>query len=362
MSRTPAAQDRAFVARAIALAEAGRDRTRPNPLVGCVLVRDGEIVGEGWHAAVGELHAEAVALDAAGAAARGATAYISLEPCAHRGRTPPCVKALIAAGIDRVVYGLADPNPVASGGHAELESAGVAVTGGVLAPWVAAQNEAFVTAATRRRPHVTLKLAQTLDGALELMGDGWITGPVARAAVHRLRAHADGVLVGSGTVLSDDPRLTVRHVDPAGAQPRAVVLDGRGRVPVAATVAREGTIVVTTRRSDEAWRDRLAETGCEVVVVPGALGGGVSLPHALEAVLERGVQALLAEPGATLAGALVAEGLVDRLVVHIAVRRVGADGRPRLARCTTAAATCWRTRAAGAAGTDHELVARPVAA
>lgn len=353
--------DLAHLARAVGLAERGRHSVRPNPLVGCVLVRDGHVVGEGWHERPGGPHAEIVALDAArerGEPVDGATAYITLEPCAHRGRTGPCSAALIEAGVARVVYGLADPDPEAGGGHAALEQAGVEVAGGLLAGWVAAQNEVFVTNVTRRRPHVVLKLAQTVDGALR--APGWITGPRARRAVHRLRARVDGVVVGSGTVLADDPRLDVRHVDAPGGQPRPVVLDARGRTGAGAAVARDGAVVVTTARSGEGWRDTLRRAGVRVLEVAPDPEGHVSVPHALPALAAEGLHALLLEGGGRLAASFVRERLVDRLVLHVAVAASGAVGLPRVAPCAQPrGGWSWATRRSGWHGPDLEVVAAP---
>lgn len=352
--------DGRHLARAIALAERGRGGTRPNPLVGCVLVRDGRVVGRGHHAAVGGPHAEIAALAEAGDAARGATAYVSLEPCAHEGRTGPCTTALIDAGVARVVYALADPHPRARGGHGVLEQAGLEVAGGRMAAWAAAQNEVFVTAVRHRRPHVTLKLAQTVDGSLEGSSRSWITGRPARRAVHRLRARMDAVAVGSGTALADDPRLNARHVPAPHGQPRPVVLDARGRTPAAARLVRDGVVVVTTERAPGSWRAGLEEAGAEVMVVPPAIGGGVSLPHALRGLLERGVQALLLEGGARLARAAVAERLVDRLVLHVAVAEAGPHGLVRVAPCASPGPGWrWSIERTGRRGADLEIVAAP---
>lgn len=352
--------DLRHLARAVSLAERGRGRTRPNPMVGCVVVRDGEVVGEGHHAAVGEPHAEVVALREAGGRARGATVYVSLEPCDHHGRTGPCTAALREARVARVVYGLADPHPEAGGGHATLAAAGVAVEGGVLADWVAAQNEVFLTATTAGRPHVVLKLAQTIDGSLTVGGRRWITGRPARHRVHRLRADADGVVVGSGTVLADDPRLDVRHVDAPAGQPRPVVLDARGRTPREAAVVRPGAVVVTTADAPVAWRSDLAAAGVEVVESPPGRDGGVCVAHALGALLEAGLQALLVEGGPRVARSLVRERVVDRLVVHVAVTTGGPSGLPALAPCATATPGWhWATRRTGWRGADLEVVAVP---
>lgn len=358
------ATDRTWMARAIAVAERGRGTVRPNPLVGCVLVRDDELVGEGHHERAGGPHAEVVALRAAGDRARGATAYVSLEPCDHTGRTGPCTTALAEAGIRRVVYALPDPNPVASGGSRRLAAAGIEVEAGVLAPWAERQNEVFLRHLRAGRPMVTLKLAQTWQGSLVAPAGRWITGLAARTAVHRLRAAADAVLVGVGTVLADDPRLDVRHVDvSADAQPRPVVLDSHGRTPAGAAVVRPGALIVTTDPVDVGWRAAMVDAGAEVVVVAADADGRPSPTDALTALDARGVTAVLAEPGATLSRTLVRAGLVDRLVVHVAPRGTqGPSSPPTLAHCLhppAGAGWTWRTLAAGSLAGDVELVAAP---
>lgn len=359
---TDTTTDEARMARALVLAERGRTTVRPNPLVGCVLVRDGDIVGEGHHERPGGPHAEVVALRAAGPAARGATAYVSLEPCAHTGRTGPCADALIEAGVARVVYAVPDPHAQARGGADRLRASGIAVEGGILEPWARTQNEVFLHAQRTGRPLITLKVAQTLDGELAVAGRRWITGEAARTAVHRYRAASDAVLVGVGTVLTDDPHLGVRHVTPSGPQPRPVVLDGRGRTPNDAAVVRPGAIVVTTPEADAGWASSLEAAGAEVVSVAGGAAGGVDLTAALTVLAERDIQAVLAEPGATLARALVDARLVDRLVAHIAVSLIGPHGMPRLTAHVeppSGAGWAWRTERTGYLGADLEVVAVP---
>ncbi|HEV8163333.1 MAG TPA: bifunctional diaminohydroxyphosphoribosylaminopyrimidine deaminase/5-amino-6-(5-phosphoribosylamino)uracil reductase RibD, partial [Actinomycetota bacterium] len=239
------------MARAVALAEGGRGTASPNPMVGAVLVMDGHVVGEGYHRAPGEPHAEVAALAAAGEAAAGATCYVTLEPCAHQGRTPPCADALLQAGVARVVAALPDPDPRVDGaGLARLRAAGVAVTVGVGADAAAEQNAAYLTHRRLGRPRVTLKAAASLDGKVAAP-DGssqWITGTAARADAHRLRAEADAVAVGAGTALADDPRLTVRLPGYAGRQPLRVLVDAAGRVGAAGHLFdRAGpTLVATT--------------------------------------------------------------------------------------------------------------------
>lgn len=345
--------------RAVVLAERGRATTRPNPMVGCVIVRGGEIVAEGWHERAGGPHAEVVALAAAGDRARGADVYVTLEPCDHVGRTGPCSLALLEAGVRRVVYAVADPGARSGGGGARLAAAGVAVEHGLFGAWAAEQNRVFLRVASTGRPFVTLKLAQTLDGALTLPGRRWITGEVARHAVHVRRAAADAVLVGVGTVLADDPRLDARAVPTPRGQPRAVVVDSRGRTPPDAAVVRERTLVVTTAAAAPARIQRLLHAGAEVVEV-ASHDGRVDLAAALSALAGRGVQEVFAEPGATLARSLVVAGLADRLLLHVATGVVGADGMPRTAACALPPRSGWASQHGGFLGRDLEVVAKPV--
>lgn len=354
----PAATDRTFLARAIVLAERGRATVRPNPVVGCVLAQGDRVVGEGWHEVAGGPHAEVVALAAAGDQAAGATAYVSLEPCDHQGRTGPCSRALVDAGVVRVVYGAADP---VHGGARSLERSGVEVIGGVLAPWAEVQNEAFLHAVRTGRPFVTLKLAQTLDGQLGVTGRRWLTGEGARQIVHRQRGWHDAVLVGSGTVLADDPALDVRHVTPASGQPRPVVLDGRGRVPAGAQVVARGGLVFTSGNSDDGWRAALGTAGAEVVVVgAGRQGVGLDLEEVLSELARRDVRSVYVEGGGTVARAFSHGRLVDRLVLHVALDLMAPDGTPRRTGWVEPppeASWTWRTELARHLGPDLELVA-----
>lgn len=351
------AADRAWLARAIALAETARARTSPNPAVGCVLVRGDRIAGEGATQPVGGPHAEAVALAEAGGTAEGATAYVTLEPCAHHGRTPPCVDALLAAGVRRIIIGHPDPNPVAGGGAARLRAAGCEVVGplppgGPFRETVAQQLEGFLTLVRHDRPHVTLKLAQTPDGQLHApAGARWVTGPAARRAVHRWRAAVDGVLVGSGTALTDDPQLTVRddRDRPVRHQPRPIVLDGRLRLPVDAAVVGRGALVITTRQAPTGRRDGLRRAGATVEEVAGAPAGGVDLPRALQRVARAGIASVLAEPGRALGQALLDADLVDRLVLHVGGGGTGTVVTPAV---HPASATAWRLERVGGAGPD----------
>jgi diaminohydroxyphosphoribosylaminopyrimidine deaminase/5-amino-6-(5-phosphoribosylamino)uracil reductase len=300
--------------RAIALAARGLGTTSPNPMVGCVLLDpDGEVVGEGFHAYAGGPHAEIVALAQAGRRARGGTAVVTLEPCDHLGRTGPCSTALVRAGVARVVIAVPDPNPVASGGAHTLRDAGVQVDIGVRADEAEAGNLAWLTSMRRGWPHVIWKFAATLDGR-SAAADGtsmWITSEAARIDVHALRGTVDAVVVGVGTVLADDPRLTVRNLRDgtmAIRQPLRVVVDSSGRTPADAQV-RDGAA--------RTWVATAAEVGA-------GPDGRVDLPALLAALHGRGVRAVLLEGGPRLAGAFLAAGLVDRVVGYLAPRLLGA--------------------------------------
>lgn len=316
------ATDERWMRRAIAVAESARGTTRPNPFVGAVVVADGVEIATGATAPVGGPHAEPRALAAAGTRARDATLYVTLEPCTHHGRTPPCTDAIVAAGVARVVIGMADTSPVAAGGADHLRARGLDVTTGVLGDRVLDQLEVFATVVAHGRPHVTCKLAQTIDGVTDpaLLGGRWITGAQARARVHDLRAQVAGVLVGSTTALVDDPALTVRHAPAAATPPRPIVMDRRGRLPLDHDVVRPGAIVVTAPGSSTEWRTGLGSRGVDVVVVD-------SLAAGLAALVGRDVDAILAEPGPVLATALLEAGAVDRLLFHVADSKVS-DPRP----------------------------------
>ena len=329
------AADHAFMARALELAGRGLYSTDPNPRVGCVLVRRGETVGEGWHERAGEPHAEVRALKAAGPRASGATAYVTLEPCAHHGRTPPCVEALIAAGVARVVYGAADPDPRVNGaGASALSAAGIDVAGGCLGVACEAQNAGFHARLRRGTPFVRLKVAASLDGRTALAnGDSkWITSEAARGDVQRLRARSSAIMTGGATVRADDPRLTVRDssLQMHGRVPLRVVLAGREPIRHDARVFREaGSCLVYTTDDTPVWLQALRRVGAEIEIVPAE--GGAHRP-ALRAVLEslagRGVNELLVESGPKLAGALLAAGLVDELVIYQALTLLGPDAAP----------------------------------
>lgn len=318
--------------RALELAERGRGLTSPNPMVGAVVVNDEAIVGEGFHERAGDPHAEVVALAVAGSRSRGATLYVTLEPCSHQGRTPPCAPAVIAAGIRRCVAASVDPNPRVSGrGLAELRAAGVDVADLILTAEALRQNRAFVTAMRLGRPHVTLKAATTLDGRIaDLHGESkWITGPAARAAAHRLRSESDAIVVGVGTVLRDDPALTVRLERPWPREPYRVVLDTAARTPADARVIAAGTpartLVITGRNASPARVTALAAAGASVVPVVAA-DGHVDLRAALAWLAEREVRAVLIEGGGEVHGAFLDAGLVDRVAIFVAPRLLGGRG------------------------------------
>lgn len=322
------AEDRCHMARALELAQRGLFSTMPNPRVGCVIVRDGKVVGEGWHEKAGTAHAEVQALRVAGENARGATAYVSLEPCVHHGRTPPCSDALIAAGVGRVVAAMRDPNPqVAGGGLQALASAGIAVECGVLEDEAHELNIGFVSRMTRGRPWVRMKLAASLDGrtALRNGSSQWITGPGARRDGHLWRARACAVLTGIGTVKDDNPQLTVREVD-TPRQPLRIVVDSRLETPAGAKIlASEGALVVGAT-ADSARIAALKAAGAEVLMLPNA-AGKVDLEALLRQLARREINELHVEAGFKLNGSLLREGCVDELVVYLAPCIIGDAAR-----------------------------------
>jgi diaminohydroxyphosphoribosylaminopyrimidine deaminase/5-amino-6-(5-phosphoribosylamino)uracil reductase len=328
------ADDVVYMRRALELAGQAAGLTSPNPMVGAVVVRQGHVVGEGCHRAAGAPHAEIVALRAAGERARGATLYVTLEPCVHQGRTPPCVPAVVEAGVARVVVAMPDPNPLVDGrGLDRLRRASIGVEVGLLADEARALNRAFVTWVREGRPHVTLKTAMTLDGKIaDTHGSArWISGEAARAEVHRLRSQVDAIVVGVGTALADDPALTVRLERPWPREPYRVVVDGAARLPVAARLVGSGTVsraVVAVGPSAPAERiAALRRAGVTVVECPGR-DGRVDLAFVLGWLARRDVIAVLLEGGATLNAGFVEAGLVDRVVVFVAPILVGGQGAP----------------------------------
>ncbi len=309
------------MARALQLARLGWGQTKPNPMVGAVVVRGEEIVGEGHHARAGEPHAEIIALRNAGDLAQGATLYVTLEPCNHHGRTPPCTNAIIAAGIARVVAAVGDPNPEAGGGAQKLRDSGIQVDFGVLELDAHELNAAFLAAFTSTRPWVTLKLAVSLDGAIAdaKRSRGWLTGPQARAEVQRLRAVSDAVAIGIATAIADDPLLTARIDPPPVAQPARIVFDRHARLSTSSALARTArevpTIIVTTTRTKLAAD--LAKAGVESLPAR-------DLADALQKLKARGIVSLLVEGGAGVAASFLAADSVDRMIIFQAPIVLGA--------------------------------------
>lgn len=327
---------------ALVLAERGLGRTAPNPAVGCILVKDGRVLGRGWTQPGGRPHAETEALrraeDNAPDSARGATCYVTLEPCAHHGKTPPCADALASAGIARCVVALGDPDPrVAGQGLERLRQAGIEVVTGVGEAAAAALNAGYLLMRTDGRPLVTLKVATSLDGRIATRtGESqWITGPEARSRTHLLRAAHDAVVVGSGTAVADDPRLSVRLPGMEACKPLRVVLDGRLRLPLTHDLVRGAathpTLLLTR---EDAPHDRLAayrEAGVEVAAIPTDAAGALSLGAALRLLGARGLTRVMVEGGGQLAAGLLRGGWVDRLVWFRAGCVIGGDGIPALA-------------------------------
>lgn len=312
---------------ALRLAAYGRGRTSPNPMVGAILVRDGRIVGAGWHRKAGTEHAEIHALRMAGELARGATLYVTLEPCSHTGRTGPCAKAVIEEGVRRVVAAMEDPNPLVSGrGFQMLREAGVEVDCGLLEPEARQLNEAFLTWVTKKRPFVTLKMAMTLDGKTAT-ADGeskWITGEEARLYGHFLRDENDAILVGIGTVIADRPSLTTRLPEGNGKNPLRIILDSKARTPLDAPFLHDGAasvLIATTEAAPKENVDRLRGLGAEVLIA-GA-GPTVDLPLLLQSLGERKICSLLVEGGSTIHFSFLREKLADKIYAFIAPLLVG---------------------------------------
>lgn len=326
------AHDHAHMARALRLAVRGAFTTKPNPLVGCVVAEGRQVLGEGWHERAGEPHAEVMALRAAGGRAAGATAYVTLEPCAHHGRTPPCADALVAAGVTRVVAASRDPfYQVAGQGFAKLAAAGITVEHGLMEAGARHLNRGFFSRIERGRPWVRVKLGMSLDGrtALESGESKWITSEQSRADVMRWRARAGAIMTGIGTVLADDPRLTVRLPEgEAFVPPLRVVLDERGRLPATSTLLTDGAAPTLAVHGDDVVPDYGDEVDAFAV---RRTGQGLDLNAVLSQLAQRGVNELQVEAGATLAGALFAAGLVDELLLYVAPVLLGDRGRPLLA-------------------------------
>jgi diaminohydroxyphosphoribosylaminopyrimidine deaminase/5-amino-6-(5-phosphoribosylamino)uracil reductase len=315
------------MARALRLAERGQYTAHPNPMVGCVLVKDDEIVGEGWHEKTGAAHAEVNALRRAGEAARGSTAYVTLEPCSHHGKTPPCSDALIKAGVSKVIAAIQDPFQTAGRGLDRLVEAGIEVQFGLMRSAAQELNRGFLMRVARRRPFVRLKLAASIDGAISMASgeSQWITSPAARADVQRLRARSGAVMTGIGTVLADDPSLTVRAADieTGGIQPTRVVLDSHLRMPVsAAMLGFEGVTLVCCTGDPDATN--LRGSNAEVVSFP-SVDGRVDALEVLTELAARGVNNVLVESGPGLAGHLLERNLVDELVIYQAPHIMGSQ-------------------------------------
>ena len=377
--QSPIADDAVWMAHALQLAANGLFTTGVNPRVGCVLVKDGQLIGEGWHEKAGEAHAEVMALRDAkrrGRDTQGATAYVTLEPCSHHGKTPPCAEALIQAGVSRVVAAMEDPNPMVAGkGFALLQAAGIAVAAPLMVTEAESLNVGFVKRMYTGLPWVRLKMAGSLDGRSALANgqSQWITGPDARADGHRYRARAQAILTGVGTLLEDDPLMTVRGVDTPLAQsvaipvplapPLRVVLDSHLRMPTSARILQGGCLVATASMDSEKAA-ALRAAGAEVVVVPDN-SGRVDLKALLRNLAERGINEVHLEAGPRLSGVFLKAGLVDEIVVYMAPCLLGSDARGwfddlKLTRLDQKVALQFRdVRMVGA---DLRIVARPVMA
>jgi diaminohydroxyphosphoribosylaminopyrimidine deaminase/5-amino-6-(5-phosphoribosylamino)uracil reductase len=325
------AADHQWMAQAHRLAEKGLFTTDPNPRVGCLLVKQGERVGKGYHIEVGGPHAEIHALQDAGEAAAGATAYVTLEPCSHYGKTPPCSDALIAAGVARVVIALEDPNPAVSGnGIRRLRAAGIAVESGLMPQETERLNPGFLMRMRQQRPYVRVKMAQSLDGRTAMASgeSQWITGAAARRDVQRLRARSSAILTAVGTVLADDPSLNVRELEVPHRQPLRIVLDPAADTPADARLFTISTPILMVIAQQTAvppgWS---AHRQVDVLQLPGT-GGRIDLSQLMQALGRMELNELHVEAGATLAGALISEGLVDELVIYTAPLLMGSEGRP----------------------------------
>lgn len=354
------AQDEKWMDRALALARLGWGQVAPNPLVGAVVVNNDAMVGEGAHRRFGGAHAEIEALAAAGGRARSASLYLTLEPCTHHGKTPPCVDAIVGAGLSRVVVAVRDPNPEAGGGVERLRAAGIRVDVGLLSEAAAELNAPFLHSFGSDRPWVTLKLAVSMDGAIADASrrPGWITGPEARRRVHYLRAGSDAMGVGMGTVLTDDPLLTVRDADPPRVAPTRVIFSRTGRLPLTSKLAQrthEGPVVVFANMPDPSYDHDLRGLGVEVITA-------ASLLEALRILRARGVHSLLVEGGASLAASLLEADLVDRVVMFQAPVLLGEGALSAFGRLSgrgTADVRRWRPLYSEWIGDDHMLVLAP---
>ena len=372
----PNAADAAWMARALQLAIHGLYTTGVNPRVGCVLVKDDELIGEGWHERAGEAHAEVMALRDAerrGHDVKGATAYVTLEPCSHHGKTPPCAEALIKAGVSRVVAAMEDPNPLVAGkGFTLLQAAGIEVAAPLMAAEAEALNVGFVKRMRQGLPWVRLKMAGSLDGRSALANgqSQWISGPEARADGHRFRARAQAILTGVGTLLEDDPLMTVRGVDTPMAQVTAtpvplaqslrVVLDSHLRMPVTAKILLGGCLVATAS-TDAERTAALRAAGAEVLVVPDS-AGRVDLKALLRTLAERGINEVHLEAGPRLSGVFLKAGLIDELLLYMAPTLLGSDARgwfDDLNLTNLDQKTAWQFQDVRMIGNDLRIIARP---
>lgn len=342
------ADNHRYMACALQLAERGLYTTYPNPRVGCVIVKNGSVIGEGWHQRAGEAHAEIHALQSATGSVQGATVYVTLEPCAHKGRTGPCTEALIAAGVARVVCAMEDPNPqVAGAGLARLQSSGIETACGLMQAEARKLNRGFLSRVERQRPFVRLKLATSLDGATAMTSgeSQWITGEAARRDVQRWRAQSDAIVTGVGTVLADNPRLTVRDVEGHDRQPMRVVLDSHARMPAdAALLADDGETLVFSVAGQTAGK---LVPGATLIEVDGQ-DGRCRLDRVLAILAEREINEVLLECGPILAGSFLAADLVDELLLYQAPVLLGSDTR------RTATTPLWQTLAEGRRLQIHE--------
>ncbi|HEY7495708.1 MAG TPA: bifunctional diaminohydroxyphosphoribosylaminopyrimidine deaminase/5-amino-6-(5-phosphoribosylamino)uracil reductase RibD [Candidatus Tectomicrobia bacterium] len=335
-----AVADMQYMQQALELARQGTGYVSPNPLVGCVIVKDGQVVGRGYHQRFGGPHAEVYALQEAGTRASGATLYVNLEPCSHTGKTPPCAESVVQAGIRRVVMALRDPNPLVAGsGLARLQQAGISVTVGIGEAEARQLNEAFLKYITTQCPFVTLKCAISLDGkiATRTGASRWITGDLARTEVHRLRHASDAIVVGIGTVLQDNPLLTTRLPDRRGVQALRVIVDSHLRLPLQAQVAQVTaecrTLVATTSRADAVRQQQLEEQGVEILSLPAYDDGYVNLEALWHCLGTRGVASVLVEGGATLSATLLRRRLVDKVLFFVAPKIIGGDGISVIGAC-----------------------------
>ena len=356
------AADHGFMGQALELAARGLYTTTPNPRVGCVIARDGVLVGSGWHEKAGLAHAEVLALKEAGDRARGATLYVNLEPCSHHGRTPPCVDAIVAAGIKRVIAAMQDPNPkVAGSGFTRLRAAGIGIEHGLKENEARELNIGFIARMTRGRPWVRMKIAASLDGRTALANgkSQWITGEPARADGHRWRARACAILTGFGTVRDDDPQLNVRGVD-TPRQPLKIVVDSKFETSPSARLLKEGKTLVVGAVNDAKRIASLKGAGAEVVIIPND-GGKVELFRLMEELARRELNEIHVEAGTKLNGSLLQAGVVDELLVYLAPRVIGDSGRgmfglPQLTDLSQT--TALKIREVERIGEDLRIVAR----